>query len=138
MSISESSARPSTVTAAFIIWLVTVLLGIVNGIILLVLSGSAEIAGAGMTSAGVGTGVYVAAAIVAIVISLIQLLIVFQMRAGRNWARIVLTVLAVLQFFGAVSGGGNGFTGWIGVAAAVFATILMFLPASNAYFGRRR
>jgi hypothetical protein len=69
------------------------------------------------------------------------------MRAGRNWARIVLTVLSALSIASAASPTSNVQFGdqtysvgayraasWIGVALAVLAIILMFMRASNAYF----
>jgi hypothetical protein len=56
------------------------------------------------------------------------------MRAGRNWARIVLTVFAGLQIFGILTLYGLGALHLLAVAAAV---VLSFLPESNTYFRSR-
>ena len=59
------------------------------------------------------------------------------MNAGKNWARIVLLVLAALQVVGVLTGAGTAsWASWLGLAATVVATVLMFLPSSNPYFRR--
>lgn len=138
MSNAHSPARPSTVTASFYLWLITVLIGLIGGVILLVVAGSATAAGATDTSAGLPTSALIVAAVIAIVLSIVQLIIVFQMRAGKNWARIVLLILAILQVVSALTTGGGSanWSTWVGLVAVVIATVLMFLPASNPYFRR--
>jgi len=69
------------------------------------------------------------------VLAVVELIIVFQMRNGKNWARIVLLVLAILQVISAFTSNGS-WTRWIGLVAVVIATILMFLPQSNPWFRR--
>lgn len=127
MSSNSASGRPTSVTISFVLWLLTVLIGIIGGIVSLFSSGSQV---EGMAS---GTAVVIGG-IIGIVIALVQLFIVFRMRDGRNWARIVLLVLAILQVLGVVSA--FSIVGTIGLIAVIIATILMFLPASNAYFRR--
>ncbi|MET0955879.1 MAG: hypothetical protein ABWY68_07985 [Cryobacterium sp.] len=137
MTSTVSTARPATVTASFYLWLLTVLFGLIGAVLLFILSGSAEVAGATQVPDGTGTAVFVTAAVIAIVVAVVQLVIVFQMNAGKNWARIVLLVLAVLQVVGVVTGGGTAsWASWLSLAATVVATVLMFLPSSNPYFRR--
>lgn len=67
-------------------------------------------------------------------------LFVFLMRAGRNWARIVLAVLGgldvLLSLFGiAVAGSAAGL---LQLLLLVGAIVTMFLPAANAWFAPRR
>lgn len=133
----SSTARPTTVTASFYLWLVTILLGLVGGILLFILSGSAEVSAVTQGSAVAGSAVFVTAAVIAIVVAAVQLVIVFQMKAGKNWARIVLAVLAALQVASVLTGSATAsWASWLALAATVVATVLMFLPASNPYFRR--
>ncbi|MBT1672810.1 hypothetical protein [Curtobacterium flaccumfaciens] len=129
---ASTSSRPTSVTVAFVIWLVVVLANILHGIINLTSGSSADVADS------VGTAPLVGGAIFAFILAVIELIIVFKMRDGRNWARIVLTVLAVLQLIGVGVGaasGGNAF-GWIGGVAVLIATILMYVGGANGYFRR--
>ncbi|MBB1197392.1 MULTISPECIES: hypothetical protein [Curtobacterium] len=129
---ASTSSRPTSVTVAFVIWLVVVLANILQGIINLTSGSSADVADS------VGTAPLVGGAIFAFILAVIELIIVFKMRDGRNWARIVLTVLAVLQLIGVGVGaasGGNAF-GWIGGVAVLIATILMYVGGANGYFRR--
>ncbi|PCN49583.1 hypothetical protein Csp2054_01140 [Curtobacterium sp. 'Ferrero'] len=130
---ANTSGRPTTVTVSFIIWLVVILANILSGVLGLI---------AGSTSAaaqGVGTAPFIGAAIFAFILAVIELVIVFKMRDGRNWARIVLLVLAILQVIGVGVGAasGNNAFGWIGGLAVIVATILMFVGGANGYFRRR-
>jgi len=91
------------------------------------------------------------AIVVGVVFVGLYLLFAFKMRAGRNWARIVLTVLSALsvvsQFSASASvtinnqtytSSTNQATGWVGAIVSVIAIVLMFLPASNEYFARAK
>jgi hypothetical protein len=124
-------SRPTTVTVSFIIWFVVVVLNIIEGIIDLV-NGNDSAAAHGMGGAVVGGAIF------GFIIAIIELIIVFRMRDGRNWARIVLLILAILQIIGVGVGaasGGNAF-GWIGAVAVIVATILMFV-GTRGYFSKR-
>ncbi|SOC88693.1 hypothetical protein SAMN05660766_2402 [Curtobacterium sp. 314Chir4.1] len=130
---ASTTGRPTSVTVSFVIWLVVVLANILQGIISLVSGGGSSAA------ESVGTAPLVGGAIFAFILAVIELIIVFKMRDGRNWARIVLLVLAILQVIGVGVGaasGGNAF-GWIGGVAVIIATILMFVGGANGYFRRR-
>jgi uncharacterized membrane protein len=75
----------------------------------------------------------------ALVVGLV-LLVAFKMRAGRNWARLVLTVLTLLEmvnFLGAVTASGtapNLIWDLAGVAFAVAAVIYLFRQESMTFF----
>lgn len=130
---ASTTGRPTSVTVSFVIWLVVVLANILQGIISLVSGGGSSAA------ESVGTAPLVGGAIFAFILAVIELIIVFKMRDGRNWARIVLLVLAILQVIGVGVGaasGGNAF-GWIGAVAVLVATILMYVGGANGYFRRR-
>jgi hypothetical protein len=133
MSSVTASGRPTSVTVSFIIWLVVVLANILQGIVNLISNGSSAAA------QSVGTAPLVGGAIFAFILAIIEVIIVFKMRDARNWARIVLLILAILQVIGVGVGaasGGNAF-GWIGGVAVIVATILMFVGGANGYFRRR-
>jgi hypothetical protein len=133
----SATARPATVTASFYIWLVTIVLGLIGAVLLFILSGSAELSAVTEANPAAGTAAIVIAAVISIVVAAVQLIFVFQMNAGKNWARIVLLVLAALQVLGGVAGGGSAtWATWLGLAVTIVATVLMFLPASNPYFRR--
>jgi len=82
-----------------------------------------------------------------LIVSAVWLLLALKMRAGRNWARLVLGGIGVVN--GLVSLGGVGMEAFQRQPATDFATnallgvvpdllafgaaVLMFLPASNAY-----
>lgn len=151
--------RPTSVTAAFWCFLLTAAVSVLTGILAFASSGwqealaqgRAEAAARGVSSANFETaitfarviGVIVAAAFLAL-----YLLFAFKMLAGRNWARIVLTVLAALTLLSAITPTTSQVTlnnqvytvqsgrttGFISLALAVLGIVLMYLPASNEYF----
>jgi phosphatidylserine synthase len=78
-----------------------------------------------------GAGIAVAAIIV-----LGYLWLAFKLKAGRNWARVVLTVLTLLQVGFLFVGGAADVLGYVSCGVAVIAMVLSYLPASNAYVKR--
>lgn len=100
-------------------------------------SGPAEVADATvMIQVFLGLGIVLFAALF--------VLFAVKMRAGRNWARIVLTafaVLGVMNFLSAVASTGadlNLMWSLAEVAFAVTAVIYMFRPESTAYFAEHK
>ncbi|WP_243789603.1 hypothetical protein [Saccharopolyspora gloriosae] len=55
-----------------------------------------------------------------------------KLRTGRNWARIVLTVFAVLNAL-ALFGPAADAASYVGVALSTVGVVLSFLPDSNRY-----
>lgn len=149
-------AAPGSITGAFLIYLLAAVL-LAVGVVLALTSNvwNDAIAAAGNTSS-VNTQTLVnTAKIITVVIGVVflalYLLFAFKMRAGRNWARIVLTVLSALSIASSFSASGsvnvNGTvykststqtTGIVGAVLAIVAIVLMFLPASNAYFAQSK
>jgi hypothetical protein len=146
-----------TVTLAFYDWILMVVVSAISVIVVLTSSVWERAIAAGTTSAGSAgtlyvdvqslvTTVKVIAVTFFVIFAALYLFFAFKMYAGRNWARIVLTVvaaLAVVSGFTATStvtvngqsySPGNALFGWIGAVLAVAAIVLMFLPQSNAYF----
>lgn len=125
---------PSTVKISFWIFLIGIILDVV-GAVMLIFAGMAVATSKDTVTVGttaVNGGVLITSGVLALVFAAIGLLILWKMKAGKNWARIVLTVLEVLSL-GSLFGGTNG----IGITALVLgivAVVLMWLPASNAYF----
>jgi hypothetical protein len=135
---------PSTVQAAFWVWVATVVLTLVGGIVTLTNSSAALATLKANNTAGLSdaqlqslaTTTLAVAAVVSVIFAGLYLLFAFKARAGRNWARIVLTVLAVLRLL-SLAFGPDLFT-VITVVGAVVATVLLFLPASNQYFTAKK
>jgi hypothetical protein len=86
-------------------------------------------------------------AVIILVLALLYVLFAVLSFLGRNWARIVLTIMTVgftlmmlASATASASGGdvvGLGLLGLI-VAASVIGTVILFLPAPNTYFRRAR
>ncbi len=147
-------APPGSVNGAFFIYLIAAVLAVI-GIILTLTSNVWEqaIADSGADTSGVNVHslvntVKIVSVVFGVIFIALYLLFAFKMRAGRNWARIVLTVLSALSIISSVSttttavtvnghvykSTSTQLTGWIGVILAVIAIVLMYLPASNAYY----
>jgi hypothetical protein len=73
-------------------------------------------------------------AVFAVIVAGLYALFAFKLRAGRNWARIVLTIIAALDLLGLLSGRGGAAVGYIGALAAVVGCVLSYLPNSGRYF----
>jgi hypothetical protein len=70
---------------------------------------------------------------VALLIGLVYLWLSFKLKAGRNWARVVLTIFTILQAGAVVATEGNDIAGYATLAVAVVALVLSYLPRSNVY-----
>lgn len=129
--------RPLTVHIAFVLWLVAIVAGFVTAVVLLVSAGTSVAAGDSSLTADFFGITFVFAGLLVLVLTAIQAAIVFRMRAGRNWARVTLTVVAVLQIVNAIfSIGLNPGLSIITIVMDAVATALMWVPASNRFFGR--
>ena len=76
----------------------------------------------------------VIAVVATVIIAGLYVLFAFKLRAGRNWARIVLTIVAVLDLLALLTGQGGAAVGYIGALAAIIGCVLSYLSSSNAYF----
>lgn len=130
--------RPGTVNAAFWITVIQVIVSVVFSA--LVLTSGFLLLGNAALSAGAVYAAQIGGAIVTFVIAVVMLVIAFAMRRGRNWARIVLIVLAglgaVFSLLG-LFGGGDGVSITSGVLTVVLNVIIVILLASksaSAYF----
>lgn len=143
---------PSTVNGAFALYILAALVSVVSAVLLFTESGRETVrqairdaqAGSGLTDAefdsAVGIAVGVAVAVTFLFIGL-YLLFAFMMRAGRNWARIVLTILSALNIASSLAGtaaGGMTWATWTSLILSVIAIVLMFLAPSNQYFDRSK
>jgi predicted histidine transporter YuiF (NhaC family) len=140
---TESTAKvppPGTITAAFWLYIIGAVVGIIGGV--LVFSDKQRIIDAvhksnpKLTDAQVhdtANAATVIALAFAIIAFLLYLLFAAKLRSGRNWARIVLTILVILNVISLVTNKGTMGVEYVGTVLSVIATILAYLPASNAY-----
>lgn len=125
---------PTTVKVAFWIFLLGALLDIALSII--GVAGSSFIAAAGGasgdSSVALGGTALLWISIGQLALTVIQLIVLWKMKAGKNWARILITVFEVLGLLVLFSGPSI----WtvISVVIGLVAVVLMWLPASNDYF----
>ena len=70
---------------------------------------------------------------VALVIAVVHLWLAFKLKAGRNWARVVLTLITLVQLASVIGTQGDTVVGYASCAVAVLAVVLTYFPASNAY-----
>ncbi len=153
----RAGQRPASVNTAFFLWMGNAVLGILATVAMIVLLDTVvarEVAASGV-SAELGesvTSLARSAAMVAATISAIlaglMILFVFKMRAGRNWARILLTVLGALSILGTLSdlgslaanfevGGPGILLGLLAIAQPLLVIgglVMMYLADSNRYF----
>jgi len=147
--------RPRTVDLAFWCWILTTVISLLGLILTLTSPVWDDAIEAGVRSSGratidVQTLVSVSKTILIVVFLIsiaIYLLFAFKMRAGRNWARITLTVFGALTILSSLmpatgsvtvnsetySAGSRG-PSWIAAVVALVAIILMFVGESNRYF----
>lgn len=141
---TAAPARPSTVEGAFWAFIASTVIGLVGGLLIFgnhdsiadALRNSNRQSGRGLTDTQIDQAVNIAmvtAVVIAVIIAALYLLFAFKLRAGRNWARIVLTVLTALQLISLLVGQ-NTIVGFVAVVAAIVGVVLSFMTPSNAYF----
>lgn len=137
-------APPASVRLAVILFLTDVVLGLVNFALTLALPPGQADAEAQMPT-GIAIGVLALAFLV------FYVLFIVKMRAGKNWARITLTVLVPLTVLASIvfsdigallSAGGLGLAKVVTIALEliliVAAVVFMYRPDSNTYFTQAR
>jgi multidrug efflux pump subunit AcrB len=143
---TEKPTPPATVLAAFFGYLVStvtafasagILLGAKQKIVDALRTSNAQ-SGGKLTdqqidqTATVGQAIGIA---VVVAIALLYLLLAFKLKAGRNWARVLLTIITLLQVAALVTAEGTP-VGYVSCAVAVVALVLSYFPASNRYVAR--
>jgi hypothetical protein len=138
----QSYPPPTEITAAFWCYLVGAVITVVGG--LLVLAARQTIVDATRAAnttnvpdseiqqlANFAVGV---AVVLSLIIAGLYAFFAFKLRAGRNWARIVLTIVAALALLSLLLGGSSASPlRWIGDLAAIVGAVLSYLPNSSAY-----
>lgn len=131
-------ARPGSVTVVVVLVWISAILQILVGVLLLVVAatiGTAEIR--------VASGVIVAIAVFTLIIGLLTAAVASRLGKGGNGARIIVTVLQVLQILGGIttlsvygtSGAGSGSFGTVAIAVIILA--LLWNNRANEFFARR-
>ena len=149
------SARPMTVTLAFVAWLLGAAVTVVAVVLTLTSPVWGDAVAAAARSAGdvsinvesFVSGLKTTILVVAIVLVAVFVFFGFMMYGGRNWARIVVTVLGACAIVSAVTSFNGRYTinsvsysmtnvwpSWVAAAFAAATIVLMFLAQSNAYF----
>src|SRR5918997_1592134 len=86
----------------------------------------------------------IAGLVFGLVLVALELFFIFKMRAGRNWARIVLTVLGAISVLGALFGLGQPqpapslVTSVLSLLLVVGAIVMMYVKGANQWFRRPR
>jgi hypothetical protein len=146
---------PSTVKGAFLVYVLAAALSVVTLALTLtsdawnqaIAAAGDSVDTSGMSEQSLINTAKTVVIVISVVFILLYLFFAMKMRAGRNWARIVLTVLSALSILSAVRSsasvtvngqafavGGSQLIGWVGAILAVVAIVLMYMGASNAYF----
>jgi hypothetical protein len=136
-SATGRTAAPTTVTASFWLWVLTgVLLAVVS-----IIAGTRPVDAASLAAAeqSMASIVPISTAIGGVIAGLLHILFAFFMLRGKNWARIVLTVIGALALIGLIMNTlGGDILSAVNLVATIVAGVLMYLPASNHYFRRAR
>ena len=134
--------EPKEIRTSFFLWLASALLLVVSSVLVLLSRETVleEARKAARDTQGVTveqvesltTAVLVFSAIIGVVLAALMVLFAFKVRAGRNWARITLTVLGAIVCIYYLL----GFTliGFLVVLVVAAAVVTLYLPASKAYF----
>jgi hypothetical protein len=137
------AARPTTITVAFWAFLASTVLGLANGVVTMINGNSV---GQAAQTVIVGNGSDVpdtqvsqittvtntGALVFSVIMSLVFVLFAAKVRAGRNWARILLAVIAGLQVL-AITFGDSTTLGYLSALCGLVGAVLSFAKPSNEY-----
>lgn len=143
-----SQPMPSTIQYAWILMIVTAVIGVISAILLIAdknkFIDQVRKNSPGKTTAQYNTTYNAAVAfvlVVGIVFGLLYVFFAWKIRQGRGWARIVVTVLLVLGILGGISnvassnyGGLAKVLGVIGLLLDIAVLVLVWLRPSSDYF----
>lgn len=134
--------EPKEVRLSFFLWLAGALLLVVSSVLVLTQRGTAleEARRAQNQTPGVTTeqlesavtAVLVFLVIIGVVLAALMAFFAVKARAGRNWARITLTILGVVVFLYHLIG--FSLIGVLIMLVVAAAVVTLYLPASKAYF----
>jgi CHASE2 domain-containing sensor protein len=133
---------PREVNISFAVWVLTAVVGLViqtmdtNNFVTQYMKSIEGTPGAEALDASTLKVVYLLAVIA---VSVLMVFFAWKMRTGRNWARVLITVLTVIQLMTQASTVGFSFSldDWLpllSVLVAATGLVYMFVPPSNAYF----
>lgn len=127
---------PTELKVAYWIWLIGGLLGLLGGVI--GLFGSFVLLA---VAPGLGF-VVLLLVLVALALAAAQVILAMKMKEGREWARFALTIVAgislLLAILNASAADGRGGGSWPSFVISLVATVLMWLPNSQAWFASLR
>ena len=88
----------------------------------------------GISAGAISGGVFIAGLVVA-AIAVIRVIVAMSLARGHNWARILISVFAILSLLGGIDTllGGNWLTGIVTIAVEVVILWLMWNSSSSAY-----
>lgn len=150
---SAPIVRPGTVQGAFLIYLISAAISLLS--IILVMTSDVwdqAIAASGANTSGLNVDALITTAktitiVIGVILLALYLFFAFKMRAGRNWARIVLTVLSALSILSSFSASASvtvnnqtfssstsQILGYVGAVLAAVAIVLMYMGPSNQFF----
>ena len=151
--VTPEPPRPQEVLTAFWLWIASMVVSVIGNVVGFLTLGDRvrsqvrQQVGTdpNLSAANVDTIVrigFIVGAVVALLFVALELFFVFKMRAGRNWARIVLTVLGGLSVLLTIVGlrsaaGLTAVIGLVGSALIVAAIVLMFTGGAREYFAPR-
>ena len=125
------AGMPTELKVSYWIWLIGGLLGLLGG--LFGLFGSFVLF---TLAPEIAVGVLLLV-LIALVMAAAQIVFAMKMKEGKEWARLALTVIAGISLILSIAAGaianGQG-NNWFGFVISVVATVLMWLPNSQAWF----
>jgi hypothetical protein len=136
---------PRPVVVSFWIWILGAALSVVGGIITITHKNAIVQQLRDQRPQGITPDQYEAYAsnfvtvsvIEAVVFAVLYVFFAYQVKSGKNWARIVLAVVTVLGVLSVLYSAGTVST-YISLLASVVAVILLYLPSSRAFFDAHR
>jgi hypothetical protein len=122
---------PTELKVSYWIWLVGGMLGILGGFFGMLATLALFTVAPGLAA------LLLLLVLVALALAAAQIVLALKMKEGKEWARLALTIVAgvslVLAFLSGSVGEGIG-NNWLGFLISAAATVLMWLPNSQAWF----
>lgn len=137
-----TKTAPTPIVISFWLWVVSAVLSVISGVTAATSAGTvAEAAAEQSASGGVlsSSVLLISTAVGAFIVGALHVLFAFFMLRGRNWARIVLTVVGILSVLGSITGliALNPLS-FIFVIVTIVAIVQMYVPAAREYFAANK